>query len=112
MPSGYVEELCERVREMRYLEHRPTYDLLATWLNANGGKDPDAKKIPRNRQFTAEELMPPAYLPVYAQPLRFTPKEAQAILDALPKMGASWVVQAFVAHIMPLDQLERSAQAQ
>lgn len=110
MPSAHVEDFCERVREMRYIDHRPLYDALATWLNANGGKNPDGKKIPRSRQFTAEELMPPAYLPTYAQPLRLTQGEAQAILDAIPHLRhASWVLQAFANRVMSLEELESAA---
>lgn len=106
---AHVEDFCERARELRYIEHRPMYDALATYLNANGGKSTDGKQLPKSKRFTAEELMPPAYMPVWAQPLRLTPGEARAILAALPKMGASWVLQAFVNRIMPLDEVERAA---
>lgn len=112
LPTAHVVDFAERARELRYIEHRPTYDLLATWLNANGGKSDDGKPLAKSKRFTAEELMPPIYLPDYALPLRLTPGEAKAIMDAVPHLShASWVLQAFAVHVVSLKELERIAKA-
>lgn len=106
----FVEEMVGEARALRYQEHRPTYQLLATWLNSHGGKDPSAKKLPPGRAYSPEELMPPWDLPPELVPLRFTKDEAQAILDAIPHLkGANWVFQALVNRVMPLAEIERAA---
>lgn len=109
----WVEDLVEDIPERRYRENRPVYQLLATWLNANGGKNPNAKRLDTARAFTAEELMQPWELPTERRPrsaLVFTPGEAQAILAAIPHLkGANWVFQALKNRVMPLDEIERHA---
>jgi hypothetical protein len=57
--------------------------------------------------------MPPHLIPDDLRPFRFTPGEAQAILDALPhlKPGGNWVFQALVNKIMPLDEIKANAGA-
>ena len=106
-----VEEFTEEGRALRYIEHLPIYQLIATYLNANGGKDPKAKKLPANRAFVPEGVMRPWAIPAHLQPLRFTAGEAQAILDALPhlKGGGNWVFQALVNRVMPLGEIRRAA---
>lgn len=108
LPVAMVEALVEEGITLRYIEHRPLYQLLATYLNGHGGKDPKAKKLPKNRQYVPEELMPPQYVPPELRPLRFTESEALAILDALPhlKNGGNWVLQAIVNRVQPLDQIQ------
>lgn len=111
LPVAFVEELVEQLVQQRYIEQRPIYFLAATYLNAQGGKDPKAKKLPRNRAYTPEELMAPWDVPESLRPLRFTPPEARAILAAIPHMqGANWVFQALINRLLPLDELERQAQ--
>lgn len=110
MPVALVEEAVEEARTLRYMDALPVYQLIATYLNANGGKNPDAKKLPQNRAYTPEELMRPWELPDALTPFRFTPGEARAVLDALRHLrGANWVFQALIHKIMPLAEIERAA---
>ncbi|MVN88292.1 hypothetical protein GO986_16220 [Deinococcus sp. HMF7620] len=112
LPIALVEALAEEAVTLRYIEHLPLHQVLATWLNAQGGKDPKAKKLPRGRAYSAHDLMSDLYLPAELRPFRFTPGEAQAILGALPHLspGGSWVLQALVNRVLPLDQIQAQAE--
>lgn len=95
------------------MQHRPLYQLLATYLNGHGGKkvDPEAKKIPPHQLYSPEDLMPPNLVPPELRPFRFTPGEAQAILDAIPHLhsGGNWAWMAIVNRLMPHEELKRQA---
>ncbi len=109
---AWLEEFAEEDLSFRFMEAYPLYQALATYLNGHGGKDPKAKKLPRSRAYSTEELMPDFLLPADLRPFQFTRAEAQAILDALPHLhGANWAFQALVNRVMPLADIQRVAGA-
>lgn len=107
---AFVEEMVDEARALRYMRVLPTYVEIVSQLNSNGGKDPNAKKVPKARLYAPEELMRPWELPEALTPLRFSRSEAQAILDALPHLkNANWVFQALINRVLPLADIQRQA---
>lgn len=109
---AWLEEFAEEDLNFRYMEAYPLYQALATYLNGHGGKNPQAKKLPRSQVYSAEELMPDFLIPTDLRPFQLTRAEAQAILDALPHLrGANWAFQALVNRVVPLADIQRAAGA-